>query len=167
MKLMLFCLMFIIGLSIFSAEIKGICDKVIDGDTIILKDGNDKFKVRFADIDAPEISQDFGQNSKDYLISLIQGKYLIVEFHEIDMYGRIIGTLTLFKKYRLLYFKDDISVNEMMVKNGYAWWFKDYSKNKEFEKFEYEAKINKKGLWKNEQCIPPWEYRKIKRKNKK
>lgn len=59
-------------------------------------------------------------------------------------------------------FLDGEDVNKFMVKNGYAWAFKKYSK--EYENDEAYARNAKLGLWQEDSPTPPWEFRK-KRKN--
>lgn len=167
-KLIIF--VFLFSFILTAAEIKGTVQKVIDGDTIIILDEDQeliktnnnnvkiilkgKYKVRLADIDAPETKQQFGLESKKYLEDLCLGKKVIIKFHQIDMYGRIVGTII---------YKNE-SLNEQMVKDGFAWWFKDYSKKIWFYDLEQEAKSNKRGIWKEENNIPPWIFRKENKK---
>ena len=42
---------------------------------------------------------------------------------------------------------------------GYAWHYKQYSKNTDLAKAESSAKKEAKGLWVSHNPIPPWEYR--------
>ena len=156
MKRLIVLLFFICFVS-YSAEISGYVYKVIDGDTFILKDGEDKFKVRMADIDAPELSQEFGEQARNYLADLINGKKVNVEFHQIDMYGRIVGTV---------YYVDEAKlnveiINRNMVKDGYAWWYRQYSKELIYFELEKDARLNKRGIWKSINVIEPWIYRKV------
>ena len=57
-KLFGFILTFIISICIIGAEITGEVVKVLDGDTVIIQDGKDRYKVRLAHIDAPEKDQE-------------------------------------------------------------------------------------------------------------
>ena len=118
------------------------------------------FKIRLADIDAPEITQKFGEQAKTHLQMLIDGKRIKVIFHKIDMYGRIVGTIYLTDKIIGIDISDNESINERMVRDGYAWWFKGYSKKYSFGKLEYEAQGFKRGIWSEENNIPPWIFRK-------
>lgn len=156
-----------------AAEITGTVKKVIDGDTIIVIDDDQeiiktnhdkviiqlqgKYKIRLADIDAPELKQPFGEQSKTHLQTLLDEQKVLIKFHQIDIYGRIVGTVYLINVFG---FKTNESINEKMVKNGFAWWFRDYSKKIWFEKLENDAKLNKRGLWCEENNLPPWQYRK-------
>lgn len=164
-KLFELILTFVISLSVFSAEITGEVEKVIDGDTLIVKDGEDRYKVRLAHIDAPESSQDCGQHAKTTLQILADGKNVYVEFHQIDMYGRIIGTIYLRKVLGIYYG----NINKAMVEHGCAWWYEEFSNDPEYAALQAKAKQEGIGIWAKqwETCIPPWEYRKIKKKENK
>ena len=163
-----------------AAEITGTVKKVIDGDTItVIQEDKEEvktnnkntkiilqgtYKVRFADIDAPESKQKFGKEAKEYLSSLLKDKKILIKFHQIDMYGRIVGTVYVIDDYIFFDISQSESINEKMVKNGFAWWFRDYSKKIWFENLENDAKLNKRGLWCEENNFPPWQYRKENKK---
>ena len=163
-KLFGFITTLIISLSLFGAEISGEVVRVIDGDTVIIQDGEDRFKVRLAHIDAPEKNQECGDHAKTTLQILVDGKNVYIEFHQIDMYGRIIGTIYL-RKVLGIY---SGNINKAMVKHGAAWWYEEFSNDPEYATLQAEAKQNKLGVWADhwETCIPPWEYRKIKKDKK-
>jgi micrococcal nuclease len=57
---------------------------VHDGDTI----GRGKDRIRIWGIDAPELSETGGKDSRDYLRSMISGKRLSCQLVERDRYGR-------------------------------------------------------------------------------
>ena len=164
-KIFSFMLTLCVSLSIIGAEISGEVARVIDGDTIIIQDGNDRFKVRLAHIDAPESSQDCGQHAKITLSILCESKNVYVEFHQIDMYGRIIGTIYL-RKVLGVY---SGNINKAMVEHGCAWWYEEFSNDPEYAALQAKAKQEGIGVWAKqwETCIPPWEYRKIKKSKKK
>ena len=46
--------------------------KVVDGDTIHLQNKSGHYKLRLTEIDAPEINQPYGLDSKEYLIKLLK-----------------------------------------------------------------------------------------------
>jgi micrococcal nuclease len=61
---------------------------ISDGDTITVTNNktNKKVKVRLFGIDAPEKTQEYGLESKEYLMSLIKDKVIIVKGkHMINM----------------------------------------------------------------------------------
>lgn len=154
-----------VSLSIIGAEITGEVVKVIDGDTVIIQNGDDRFKVRLAHIDAPELSQDCGQHAKMTLSILCESKKVYIEFHQIDMYGRIVGTIYLGKAWNLYL----TNINKAMVEHGCAWWYEEFSNDPEYAALQAKAKQEGIGVWAKhwETCIPPWEYRKINQKYRK
>ena len=107
MKQLVFIFAFVITFIINGSEIYGKVIKVYDGDTIQLMDiDGGKFKIRFAEIDAPESTQPFGRQSKEFLYKFIYNKNVRIKFTSIDMYGRIVGEVY------FLY----INVNENVVR---------------------------------------------------
>ena len=139
------------NLTIFTGEVIGIKD----GDTYeILYDGQPE-RVRLADVDCPEKSQAFGKNAKQYASNLCFGKTVTVTCAaKRDRYGRLIGTVVTDK---------GTNVNEALVKAGFAWHYKQYSKSEAIGDFETTARKNHLGLWADANPTPPWDYRKSKR----
>lgn len=139
-------------LTAFEGRVTGIKD----GDTFeILRDGQPE-KVRLVDIDSPESAQPFGKVAKKYASDLCFGKTVKVEpKKKRDRYGRILGTI---------YVDDTINVNAEMIAAGYAWRYK-YSKNKEYGVYQEEAKERRVGLWRDENPIDPWQWRKDRKNN--
>ncbi len=137
-----------------SLELVGKVIKVSDGDTVtLLTDDKVSHKIRLNDIDAPEKKQAFGNKSRDNLASYIAGEIVTVKYKSKDKYGRILGTI---------YF-ENLDINLQQVKNGYAWVYKQYSKNQTYYKEEQKARELKKGLWVEKEPIAPWEFRKQKK----
>lgn len=66
MRKLLF-LIYIFILSLTSLAISGEVIDVADGDTLVLKAGSKKIRVRMYGIDAPELKQRYGEISKKYL----------------------------------------------------------------------------------------------------
>jgi len=63
--------------------------EVIDGDTIVVNGSN---RVRFIDIDAPEIDECYYSESKEALNNLVGGKYVRLEKDAsgVDGFGRLL-----------------------------------------------------------------------------
>ena len=157
LKLILTTLLLCYQLS-YSDE-KGIVSKIIDGDTIYLKTNQKEIKVRLQFIDAPELNQSFGKESKLFLESLILNKLVIVKGNKKDKYKRILGVISL----------DEVDINLEMIKSGAAWHFKKYAEFDQtidqfrlYDENEHQAKLKKIGLWK-ENAISPWLWRKNKK----
>ncbi|WP_066504626.1 thermonuclease family protein [Rufibacter sp. DG15C] len=121
-----------------------------DGDTIeLLKDGQ-PLRVRLYGIDAPEKNQDFGTRARQFISELCFGKDVRLEVKDIDRYGRTVG---------IIYLPDGRNLNYEMVKNGFAWHYKAYSKDPELGRLEEEARLDKRGLWDWPSPLAPWEFR--------
>jgi len=131
-----------------------------DGDTFeVLRDGIPE-KIRLVDIDSPESAQPFGKAAKKYASDLCFGKTVrVLPKKKRDRYGRILATI---------FVDDTIDVNARMIAGGYAWRYK-YSKKKKYGAFENVARMQRVGLWADDNPIDPWQWRKdkkLQRKNK-
>lgn len=146
----LFFLCFTFYLTFTGAEYTGKVVRVVDGDTIVMLHNSNNIKIRLAEIDAPEKGQDFGEQSRLYLASLIAGKDVKVVSTGKDRYKRILG---------VVYTADGKNINEEMVRAGYAWHFKKYSKSEPLRKLEEMARRSKAGLWSNAKPVAPWDFR--------
>lgn len=126
---------------------------VTDGDTIkILRDGRET-KIRLYGVDTPEKKQAFGQKAKDFTASLVAGKMVEVESVDQDRYGRTVGIVTVAGKI----------LNEELVKNGFAWVYRQYCRRGECQAWtmeESQARAARIGLWADPTPPPPWEWRK-------
>ena len=124
---------------------------VHDGDTLtVLTAGNVQLKIRLVEIDAPEIKQPFGQQSKQALSALVFGKDVEIRATGKDRYGRTLARV----------FVDGADVNLAMVKAGMAWRFDKYSKDGAFQTAQEEAQKVRRGLWADVAPVAPWEWRK-------
>lgn len=135
---------------------KEVIGKVVyipDGDTIHIAVNGKKIKIRFYGIDCPESSQPYGIEAKEFLMKYIDKNNVRVEVVEKDRYGRLVGKV----------YSNGIYLNELMVEEGYAWWYMAYAKKeKNLELLQNKAEIDKKGLWSQENPQAPWDYRKKK-----
>ena len=135
---------------------EGTVVSVTDGDTIkVLKDGI-QVTIRLASIDCPEKGQPYGQVAKKFTADLVIGKIVKVWPTDIDRYGRTIAFV----------FVGATDLNKELLKAGLAWHYKQYSRDPELAKLEFEARSKKVGLWKESDAIAPWEWRKNKRSGK-
>ena len=136
----------------FYAKVVGISD----GDTFkVLYQENQEDKVRLNHIDAPEKGQPFGKSAKKFASDLCFGKEVkIIRQKKKDRYQRIIAEV----------FVGETNINKEMVRAGYAWHFKKYSSDKEYDNIETEARENKRGLWQDKNPVAPWTCAKSKNK---
>ena len=138
----------------FVGEVVG----VADGDTVtVLMDNKIQHKIRLAEIDTPEKAQPHGQTAKQALSDYVYRQRVKVEVETTDRYGRIVGWL--------IRLKDNLNVNQQMVRDGHAWVYTKYSRSRVLRAYEKDAEKNQRGLWalQPDQRIPPWDWRKMKR----
>ncbi|XP_057476400.1 staphylococcal-like nuclease CAN2 [Actinidia eriantha] len=115
-----------------------------------------KYRIRLRGIDAPESSMPYGQEAKQELAQIVQGKCLRVLVFDEDRYGRSVGDI----------YCNGIFVQESMLKKGLAWHYKAYDKRPELEKWEKEARAKRVGLWASSNPEMPWEWRKDRREGR-
>lgn len=148
-KIDMFSQLLIVCLAIAPFEIRGTVTKVIDGDTIDVMLETKTVRIRLAEIDSPESKQESGEESTAHLAKLILDKKVLVKCDGTVTFGRFVGTV----------YHENKSINARMVWDGFAWRYPAYSKSVYLDQLERSAKINKRGLWKAEKPIPPWEWR--------
>ena len=126
--------------------------RVVDGDTIRAEAKGKEIKIRLVEIDAPEMNQPFGAQAKNFLNRLLYGKDVTLIAQGEDRYGRVLGNL----------FSNELNVNMLMVKFGFAWVYDEYAKNSSLYKYQDQAKAENLGLWRSKDPIAPWVWRKQK-----
>ena len=128
---------------------------ISDGDTFTgLNDENLQLKFRLYGIDAPEKKQAFGTKSKEFLSSLIFGKWVYVDVQSQDRYGRFLV---------YVYTPEGKDVSLLMLHEGMAWHFVKYDQNEVYAASEQNARKAKRGLWADQSPIAPWEFREQKK----
>jgi len=134
-----------------------VTNSVHDGDTMRVRSrAGAVLKIRFACIDAPELKQQLGQESRDTLRSYINesdGKVRI-KIVDTDRYGRSVAEV--WTKGGLL--------QSRMTGSGMAFAYDQYKKNcphwnsvKSSEQTAIEYKL---GVWSSPNFIKPWDWRK-------
>ena len=152
-------------LMLFAADVcagqivEGIVRAVYDGDTVLLATRQDnRLKVRLYGIDAPETAkrgmtgQSFADVSKRTLMFKIMGRTIRAEIMDRDQYHRAVGIL----RY------NGRDINRDMVEEGMAWAYRRYLQGpyvSEYIDAEEKARARRKGLWRDANPLPPWEFR--------
>ncbi|MDU4254419.1 thermonuclease family protein [Pseudomonas sp.] len=131
-----------------------------DGDTIYVRNTEQQatYRVRFAMIDAPEKTQDYGMQAKQALQQLLRGSgVLTLHVHGTDRYGRLIA---------IVEDERQRNINLLMVNQGAAWVYSQYAKRPEYSDYygplsaaEKNARMQRLGLWANPDAIAPWQFR--------
>ncbi len=117
--------------------------RVKDGDSLLLfrADVKRTSEIRLAGIDAPELSQPWGIQSRSALRLLVNGKTVRVEVTDRDQYNRLVARIWL----------GNIYVNARMAEAGHAWAFDRYMKDSRIRAGQNAAMKAKRGLW----SLPP------------
>lgn len=131
--------------------------KVCDGDTydILLEGERAPRRVRMSAIDAPEHGQAFSRRSRQFLDSLIWKKEVRIEVLSKDSYGRLLA---------LTYLPDGREMSHEMVSSGFAWHYKHYDRNVEFDSLESQARRLRLGLWSDDYPVAPWMEKALRKK---
>lgn len=146
--------------------IEGVVVKVSDGDTITVDSKGTVVKVRLYGIDAPETEkfnrktglvakpgQLFGEAASRALENKVSGRPVRLEVMDIDKYRRVVSFLWVGER----------NINQEMVSEGWAWAYRKYLDRayaSEYLGAETRARAAHKGLWRQGNPQPPWEFRK-------
>ncbi len=160
-RVLLVCLVVTAGGGAFAADLgvdqlSGVIVGITDGDTIVMVDGQDQqFKIRLADIDAPERRQPFYQKSRQMLAEMAFRKNAVVTVVDTDRYGRLVGRVVV----------GDLDVNAAMIRLGGAWVYRKYLREPALLDVEQVARTARLGLWSLPEAerVPPWEWRRNRR----
>jgi endonuclease YncB( thermonuclease family) len=125
--------------------------------------------VRFGFIDAPEMAQPGGQEAKDFLSNLIDGRWLELVLllkmgtgRIVDAHGRIVA---------VPYLRSAGSGGEAsgqvcrnieleMVLNGWAWVLDRYCPEEHYFDALEDARRHRRGIWAFDENVHPWEFKK-------
>jgi endonuclease YncB( thermonuclease family) len=134
-----------------AADLSGRVAAVHDGDTVTLLEHGRKVRVRLDGIDAPELEQRYGWSALRSLARLCRGKNAVVAERGKDEEGNVLGTVTC----------DKTEANAEQVKRGFAWVFRTYLPlGSPLYELETNARLMQRGLWRDKNPTPPWEWRK-------
>ncbi len=157
-------LLLLLSLAAQAKELEGEVVSIADGDTFTLLVDDVQYRVRLAGIDTPERGQPYASAARNALSDLIFRKQVRVESRKTDRYGRIIGRVWAQPRDcsrcgKTLY------VSLALLTTGMAWWYRYYADEQpeeergQYEFAEFEAKAKRAGLWRDENALPPWEWR--------
>lgn len=125
---------------------------VTDGDTVKAYIDGLLQACRLEGIDAPELDQPFGPESKQALERLVVGKANIrAGVGKRDLYGRMMTTL----------YAGERNVNVTLVERGYAWHYVAYARKRDdLKRAQQVAQGCERGLW-DGKPVAPWDWRKL------
>lgn len=141
----------LIAASSYAADTAYIVAYVYDGDTVKLRNADIEFKLRLADIDAPERNQAYGKKSRRALAKLCKGNNIFVTAQIVgtDKYHRSLGRLQC----------NHIDASTYLAEHGLAWHYAQYSSDVSIYNAALKARQQKRGLWKSKNPTPPWVWR--------
>jgi endonuclease YncB( thermonuclease family) len=130
----------------------GVVTHVSDGDTLWLKTahGRRPIKLRLLGIDAPEMCQSGGVQSRQALIGLVQGRQVHVETKGRDTNGRRLGLLS----------RDGDDIGARMVRDGQAWSYRYKNNPGPYVAEERDARAARRGLFADRAPTEPRVFRK-------
>jgi len=155
-------LVFLLSLPVHTWAWSGEVVGITEGDTITVLNSKTlkDVKIRLYGIDCPEGGQAFSKRAKQFTSKMVFGKVVEVGAITVDHYGRTVS----------LVYVEGKGVCDKLIRAGLAWVYYLYCNLPicaEWKNLEAEAKEAKRGLWSEHNPIPPWEFRRQKRKGGK
>lgn len=124
---------------------------VTDGDTYDVRASQGQtFTVRLWGIDAPEMSQPYGDDATRAAQRYVGGKSVRIVVEDIGRYGRAVASVEV----------GGGSLGKMLVRDGLGWWYREYAPNAtELRRLQRQARNANRGLWSQVSPTAPWEWR--------
>ena len=128
--------------------------QVYDGDTVkVVKRNGEIIYLRLWGIDAPEKGQPGFRRAKQRLKQILASRSWMCFDMGADRYNRRVVKIL-----SLPDFKEDVSY--LMVSEGWAWWYRQFSKGDTSLRFaELQARRLKLGIFSIYGVVPPWFFR--------
>ena len=142
----------LLALPLQAATFQGIVTHVTDGDSLWVRPlgGGAPRELRLRDIDAPEICQAFGEQSRNALAARVLHRQVTVRSRARDSYRRTLAQVSL----------DGEDVAAWMVGRGYAWSYRYRGRSGPLQAREEQARHARLGLWASGPPIEPRVFRK-------
>lgn len=135
-----------------AATFQGVVTHVTDGDSIWVRPdaGGAPHEVRIHGIDAPEICQPFGDQSRQALAAQVLHRAVTVKSRAQDSYQRTLANVT----------AGGQDVGGWMVRHGHAWSYRFRGKGGPYQAQEASARAERLGLWRSGDLMNPRQFRK-------
>jgi endonuclease YncB( thermonuclease family) len=135
-----------------AATFQGVVTHVTDGDSIWVHPlrGGPPREIRMRDIDAPEICQPFGEQSRNALAARALHRQVTVRARARDTYQRVLAQVTLGNE----------DLGAWMVGRGYAWSYGYRGNGGPYLQLQEQARNARLGLWSNGLPVEPRVFRK-------
>ncbi len=123
---------------------------VENGSTLEVSQGGRTETLLLAGVAAPELSQPWGRQAREFVQQSALGQEVTVEPQGTDHKKRPLATIIL---------PDGRDLGAEMVKDGLAWHYQRFSKNPLLGDMQKDARADQRGLWSEPGPVPPWEWR--------
>ena len=147
-------LLFIAADQVNASSLFGKVIEVNSGDMITIFNLNRPVRVRLLGVDAPEMDQAFGDVARKHLADLIYNKSVLVEYAGISGDHSLNGRVLL----------EGADVGAQMIRDGAAWVDPgnehrlSETDREVYEQSELAARLEGRGLWQQDNPVPPWEF---------
>jgi endonuclease YncB( thermonuclease family) len=132
--------------------------RVLDGDSLLVRDTSRVHEIRLYGIDAPEYKQSFGRQAARIARKQLLHKKVNVVGVDVDRYGREVA----------LVYRGEILVNRELVRRGAAWMYPRYCRKKNLcrtmKTVQETARQKRLGLWAGDNPLSPWKWKYLNRK---
>lgn len=132
------------------SEFESVVIDVSDGDSLVVRIDNRRQRLRLQGIDCPESQQVFGRVARDFTRRLALNERVTIRAKGVDQYERLLAEVVL---------PDGRILNDEVVRAGLAWHYRQYSKSETLQRLEQEARVAQRGLWQDDDPVPPWRWR--------
>ena len=122
---------------------------VTDGNSLEVVHDNERYRIVLLGIDCPELSQPFGGEAAGFTRKRMLGREVVVRLYGKDRLKNYIGVVLL---------KGGRDVRLELLDRGLA-WTAEKDPLPELEMRRVRACKAKTGLWREENPVPPWIYR--------
>lgn len=116
---------------------EGTVERVVSGDTLIVRTATGPLEIRLADIGAPQGAEFFAPSSTTLLNNIVRDQTATITLTARD------GTERAFGRVRV----GRLDVNLELVRRGAAWVCWDYALSTDYMPFENRARRQRIGLW--------------------
>lgn len=142
----------LLALPLHATTFQGIVTSVTDGDSLWVRPliGGTPRELRLRDIDAPEICQPFGEQSRNALAARVLHRQVTVSSRWRDNYQRTLAQVSVGGE----------DVAAWMVSRGYAWSYRYRGRSGPLQAREEQARNARLGLWAIGRPIEPRMFRK-------
>lgn len=125
---------------------------VLDGGTIEVVRNGKAQRVRLNGIACPKGGQPYSEQAKQATSDLGFSMDVTLQILGKDKHGRVVADVLL---------PDERNLSQTLVQQGWCWWDRKQAPgDTQLEALEKEAREAQRGLWADQDPVPPWEWRK-------